>query len=239
MVRPAGAIKWCWYIRTMNATRPPVPPRRILETLRSGREVVPDKLEGSPERILDTALVEISEGGLRRFTVDGLSKRVGLSRVTIYRHFPGKDGILEAVLLRELRRFMLQVGEVVARYDTLDRRVIEGSVFALTWLRQHKLLNRLLRNEPELILPLLTTQGAPVIEAARDFITSFSRPRDSTESLHLDSLQWQVLGEMLARLILSLVLTPESTVELQTEEQIRAFGEKYVGAVVHTFTGTH
>ncbi len=212
--------------------------RPLLDRLRAAGDQDAGPADGNQDRILQTALEEITEGGLRRFTVDRLAKRVGLSRVTLYRYFPGKEGILEAVLMRELRRFMTQVGEVVARYDTLDQRVVEGFIFALTWLRQHALLNRLLRKEPELILPLLTTHGTPVVTAARDFIVSFAREGDQSGLVQLDSQELQVLSEMLARLILSLVLTPESSVELQSEEQIRAVAETYVGPVIRAFTST-
>jgi AcrR family transcriptional regulator len=221
----------------MSASRPPQK-QRILEKLRStsaAGAADEERLEGSPERILDAALGDISDNGLRRFTVDRLAKRVGLSRVTIYRHFPGKEGIVEAVLLREMRAFMTQVGEVVGRYDRLDDRVVEGVVFALTWLRQHALLQRLLRNEPELILPLLTTHGSPVIELGRDFITGFARSK-TEEQIRLDSEQLNMLGEMLTRMVISLVLTPESTVPLATEPEIRVFAEGYLRPMIATFT---
>lgn len=61
----------------------------------------------------------------------------------------------------------------------------EGFVYALSSLRSHMLLQRLLRTEPELIVPLLTTQGAPIIEAGREFIASFARgaAKDPAEQL--------------------------------------------------------
>jgi AcrR family transcriptional regulator len=224
----------------MDAARPPQKQRRILEKLRYSSTaegaLTEERLEGSPERILDAALGDISDNGLRRFTVDRLAKRVGLSRVTIYRHFPGKEGIVEAVLLREMRAFMTQVGEVVGNYDHLDDRVVEGVVFALTWLREHALLQRLLRNEPELILPLLTTHGSPVVELGRDFITGFARGKPDATPLKLDTEQLNVLGEVLTRMVISFVLTPESTVPVQTEPEIRAFAERYLRPMIAAFT---
>ncbi len=213
--------------------------RRILDKLRStptAEEAAEERVEGSPERILDTALADISDNGLRRFTVDRLAKRVGLSRVTVYRHFPGKEAIVEAVLLREMRAFMTQVGEVVAQYQRFDDRVVEGVVFALTWLRQHALLQRLLHDEPQLILPLLTTQGAPVIELGRDFVTGFARSQPDAVQIRLSAEQLDMLSEMLTRMVISFVLTPESTVPLKTDDDVRALAENYLRPLITTFT---
>ena len=41
-----------------------------------------------------------------------------------------------------------------------------------------------------------------------------------------------VLAETIARLVLSLVLTPASVTPLDTEAQLRSFAERYVGAMV-------
>ncbi len=170
------------------------------------------------ERILNSAIDQITDLGVRRFTVDDLARRVGLSRVTIYRHFPSKDEVLAAALLQELRGFMADVDTAVEQFATPEQRVVEGVVFAVSALRRHRALGRLLSTEPEIILPLLTTDGGPVLATGREFITRLVGD--------------PVLAETIARLVLSLVLTPASVTPLDTEAQLRSFAERYVGAMV-------
>ncbi len=170
------------------------------------------------ERILASAIDQITDFGVRRFTVDDLARRVGLSRVTIYRHFPSKDEVLQAALLQELRSFMADVDAAVARYDTREQRVVEGFVFSVSALRQHRALGRLLKTEPEIMLPLLTTNGGPVLATGREFIAKLADD--------------DVLAETIARLVMSLVLTPASVTPLETEAELRTFATRYIAAMV-------
>src|SRR3954454_10089590 len=131
--------------------------------------------DGTSERILSAAAEHAEDHGIRRFTIDDVASRVGVSRVTIYRYFPKKDQLIEAVLLREMSKFLRAVDEAVAPSATLEERLVDGVVFGLTYLRNPRCLTGLWRPEPELSLPHLTVRGAPVLEAGRQFIASFAR----------------------------------------------------------------
>jgi AcrR family transcriptional regulator len=185
--------------------------------------------EPASERILEAAVVHAEEFGMRRFTIGDVARRAGLSRVTIYNYFPGKDRLIEAVLLRELRRFLREIDEAVAPYETLEQRLVEGFVFGLTYLRRHRLLNRLLRTEPELLLPYLTVKGSPVLAAGREFIAGFARREAEQGGLPLGEAEIEGVSELLARAVLSFVLTPDSVLGLKTQAEIRRFAEHYLG----------
>jgi AcrR family transcriptional regulator len=174
-------------------------------------------------RILAGAVQHAEDHGFRRFTVDDVARRVGLSRVTIYRYFPKKDRLIEAVLLHQMRRFLEEVEKAVEPCETLEERLVEGFVFALTHLRRHRLLNRVLRTEPELILPHLTLKGAPVLEAGREFIATFARQEAGEGRLRLEPEEIEGVSEMLARCVLSFLLTPDSVMGLRTQDEMRQF----------------
>jgi AcrR family transcriptional regulator len=180
------------------------------------------------ERILEAAIQQVEDFGLRRFTVDDVARRARLSRVTIYRHFPKKDRLLEAVLLFELRRFLRAVDDAVEPYETLEERLVEGFVFALTFLRRHRLLNRILRTEPELLLPALTVNAGQVLAAARGFIAGYARREAENGGLPLTEEEIEAVSELLARTVISFVLTPDSALGLRTQAEIRAFADHYL-----------
>lgn len=200
----------------------------LLERILSGG--VPADEAG--ERILAGAVEQIEDFGVRRFTIDDLAKRLGISRVTIYRRFDKKDQLLESVLLYELNRILGDIDAGVAGCETLEDRLVEGFVTSLTVLRGHRLLNRLLRTEPELILPLLTVGGAPVIAASREFASRFARGQAEVDGVEIDGEQLEVLSELFARAILSFVLTPQSVVSLETEAETRRFAQRYFAPVL-------
>ncbi|MBV9214329.1 MAG: TetR/AcrR family transcriptional regulator [Actinobacteria bacterium] len=191
---------------------------------------------GAGERILEAATQQVEDFGIRRFTIDDVARRVGLSRVTIYRHFPKKDRLVEAVLLRELHRFLRGVDQAVEPYETLEERLVEGFVFGLVYLRRHRLLNRLLRTEPELLLPALTVKGEAVLAAGRKFIAGFARREAGRGGLPLTDKEIDGVSELLARAVLSFVLTPQSVLGLRTQSEIRRFAEHFLAPTLDALT---
>ncbi len=189
--------------------------------------------QATSERILDEAVRQAEEFGVRRLTIGDVAQRVGLSRVTVYKYFPGKDQLVQAVLQREMRRFLRDVDAAVAPYDTLEERLVEGFVFALGWLRKHRLLNRLLRTDPELIVPNLTVGAGPVLTAGREFIAGFARREADEGRLPLSDEQIDGVSELLARAVLSFLLTPDSVIGMRTQAEIRAFAQRYVAPTLH------
>jgi AcrR family transcriptional regulator len=193
---------------------------------------------GAGERILAAAMQQVEDFGVRRFTVDDVARSVGFSRVTIYRHFPKKDRLLEAVFLRELHRFLREVRVAIEPCETLEDRLVEGFVFALTFLREHRLLNRLLRTEPELLLPMLTVKAAPILTAAREFVAGFARREAERGELPLTEEEITGLSELLTRVVISFVLTPDSVLGLQTPAEIRAFAEHFLAPILRNLAAS-
>jgi AcrR family transcriptional regulator len=196
----------------------------------------PGPADDTSERILNAAVSQAEEFGVRRFTIGDVAQRVGVSRVTVYKYFPGKDRLIEAVLLREMRRFLREVDAAIAPYETLEERLVEGFVFGLGWLRKHRLLNRLLRTEPELIVPNLTVRAGPVLTAGREFIAGFARREAGEGRLPLSDEQIDGVSELLARAVLSFVLTPDSVLRLRTEADTRRFAENYLAPTLAALT---
>jgi AcrR family transcriptional regulator len=192
--------------------------------------------DATGERILSAAIEQTEAFGLRRFTVDDVARRVGVSRVTIYRYFPKKDVLVEAVLLHELRRFLREIDAAVAPYETLEERLVEGFVFSLRFLRDHRLLNRILRTEPEFILPYLTVKGGPILAAGREFIADYARREAEDGGLPLTDADIEGVSELLARAVLSFVLTPDSVLGLRTDAEIRRFAQHYLAPTLQAIS---
>lgn len=188
--------------------------------------------DATTERILGAALQQAEDFGLRRFTIDDVARRVRVSRVTIYRYFPKKDQLLNAVLMRELRRFLTKVDAVLADQPTPEAKLIEGLTFCLAFLRGHRLLNRLLRTEPELILPHLTTQAGNLIAAGRAWIAGHIRAEVAAGRLALPDQDIDSAAELIARTVISLVITPQTVLPVDSPEGQRRLAELYLAPIV-------
>src|SRR5437016_3927875 len=91
------------------------------------------------ERILDGALRQFELFGLKRSTVDDVAKRAGLGRMTVYRRFPRKDDLVEAVILREARRMAERVSAAAEGQPTVEERAVESFVTMVREVRGNPL----------------------------------------------------------------------------------------------------
>ena len=205
------------------------------------------------ERILDAALGQFEDFGLRRSTMEDIARRCGMSRITIYRRFPKKENLIQAVVLRELKSFLDCLERVGTEPDgdggtgcgseagaaagggglSAEDKMVERIAFALQYLGNHPLLRRLLRTEPESILPSLTVNGGVVVDMAREHIAAFIRhdlfgartPPPEAER-HV-----QIVAELGVRIVLSFILTPSSAIPMATLEDARAFARDLIAPV--------
>src|SRR5687767_11081360 len=126
----------------------------------------------SEERVLDAALRCIARWGVAKTTLDDIAREAGCSRATVYRLFPGgKDVVLDAVVGRELRQFFEGLAAELDRCrDDLEELLVAGVTFASRGIRDHGVLQLLLRHEPEVILPLVAFDRFDVVlDAAAAF----------------------------------------------------------------------
>ncbi|PPJ28927.1 TetR/AcrR family transcriptional regulator [Nocardia nova] len=180
--------------------------------------------------VLDAALLAFLDFGIKRTSMVEVARRGRLSLATLYRRFAGKSDLIQAVGLWQARQFVEQVDAAVQRQIDRDAsaedQIVELFVAFLDGLRGNKLLDRLLTTEPEVVLPYLTVQGAPVIELGRDYVAEFITRLQSEGKLpQYDPLP---LAELVARNALSLALTPQTLIPVDDEAACRQFARDHV-----------
>ncbi|MFG1792564.1 TetR/AcrR family transcriptional regulator [Nocardia altamirensis] len=189
-----------------------------------------DDADEVTERILAAAFEQMAVVGWRRSTVEDVAKRAGLGRATVYRKFPSKNALTEAVLLAELRKYLAGSTAATSDQPTVADRMAESCAYTVEFLRDHPLLRRLLETEPDAILPSLTVGAGPIVDMFREFCVTLWQHefyRDTTisdeELRHL-----RTVAELHIRITLSLILTKPSAIELDTAEQARIFARHYL-----------
>ena len=70
------------------------------------------KRDPNRQRIVDAARVHFFNHGFRSVTMDDLAEELGISKKTLYTHFPGKFDLLEAVLADKLTGVEMTLREV-------------------------------------------------------------------------------------------------------------------------------
>jgi AcrR family transcriptional regulator len=176
-------------------------------------------------RILRTAQEQFELVGIRRTSMEDIARQCGVGKATLYRRFPTKDAVVDAVVLKEVQRYL--DGNAVARSsgDTFEERLINGVVFTVEFVRDNALLNTLTSTEPETILRSLTVDAGAIIdwasEASAGLLAAELFPESTPTAAQLRQLR--TAGELQTRLVLSFALTPHTTIDRSTPAALRAY----------------
>lgn len=164
-----------------------------------------DLVPATRERILEGALLAMGRVGLRRFTMNDVSERAGLSRGTVYRYFPTKDDLLAVLAQYEQDRFAGGLDEALQGIPEDERRLEMVAEYILGYLRRHPALTLLIETEPAFVLGYLRQQLPVFHVITEDLLAPVmrqSRPvRDGLVTV-------EELNELLLRVVLSVFLVP-------------------------------
>ena len=157
------------------------------------------------DRILDATVEVALIHGLTRLSVGDVAKRAGISRPTLYKRHPSKEALVAAAVLREAARVIEAVEAAVDAVDRADgpkAALRAGVATALAVLRDHLLLDRVVRTEPEMLVPLLTTDDGLILRVIRPPIEALIADRFAP----VDAVTCRRVADMLTRLLLSYAL---------------------------------
>ncbi len=150
------------------------------------------------DRILQAGVEAASIHGIARLTVGDVAKRAGVSRPTLYKHFRSKADLVAAAVEREADHMVEQVAVPDLPVDPREA-LASGIRAVLRVTREHPLLDRLIRTEPESLLPLILEDGGAVSRRVRGTIEAILVQRfDPVEPVLL-----RRYADLVTRLIIS------------------------------------
>lgn len=155
-------------------------------------------------RILTATIEAASIHGIGRLSLSDVAKRAGLSRPTVYKHFPSKDALVEAAVQREITVVLEAVLRETETVDDPKEALTVGLRTALLLAREHPLLDRVVRTEPERLVPLLATDDGRVLALLRPPIEEIISRKLRTR----DQVVVRRLADTLVRLVISYALNP-------------------------------
>ena len=172
-------------------------------------------------RVLDATLTCIARVGVAKTTLDDVAREAGCARATVYRYFPGKQPLLNAVVARESDRIAAAVLDAAIAADDLTGAASAVLMTGAEFLLGHDALRFVLTVEPELLLPHISFARGDVMLAvcASRVAPAFTRFLDMEHALRL--------SEWLVRIGLSYLCSPEAT-DLLDHERVRALVEDFV-----------
>ena len=192
-------------------------------------------------RILRGALAQFELVGVRRTTMEDIARRSDVGRATLYRRFPTKSMLVDAVVLAEVRRYLDGNALAHAQGTTVEERLVNGTMFGVQFLREHTLLTRLMAIEPETILPSLTVEAGAILDLAAAQTVALMRtelygetPTTAAQERHL-----RTAGELFTRLTLSFILTPHTSIKFTSVNDVRAYVRDYLLPIITSSAQQH
>jgi AcrR family transcriptional regulator len=162
------------------------------------------------QRALDAALGLAAASGIRNLTMDDVARRAKVGRMTVYRRFGSKRALVDALAVRECRRCLQELSSALEPEQPPDHRLASLFVATVRIIREHPLLARLARVEPEALLSELTRDDSAVLRMVTDFLVSLLDVPAGGDPA--------IVAELCVRLGLSFVLMPDSAIPLEDEQ---------------------
>jgi AcrR family transcriptional regulator len=122
----------------------------------------------SAEAILDAAVVEFERHGLRRVALEDVARRAGVSRTTIYRRFSNKDELVAAVIERENVALFADIAAELKQAGPQSNYYVEAFMLSILRFRKHRVLNRMMSDEPAVVLEMARMHYGAAIERMAD-----------------------------------------------------------------------
>lgn len=180
------------------------------------------------ERILEAALAQAATVGLARVTVEDVVRRSGLGRMTVYRRFARRDDLVEALVVRETRRFLAAVSAGIEQAGEHDDPVAEAFVAAVTFAREHPLLKRLAHADPGGVTETLAAHDAVILTMGTAFIAE--RIQGGASGRPSRQVRWT--ADLLARLFWTYLAIPPSDPDVNDDGDLRAFARDVLTPLV-------
>jgi AcrR family transcriptional regulator len=156
------------------------------------------------QRILEATYSCIARWGISKTTIEDAAREAGMSRATVYRHFPGgRDELIGATIAWEEIRFFSRLYDELHDAPTLEEVLERGLPFAHRAILEHEVLQSVLETEPELLLPKLTVETTRVTALISGFLVPYLAGDRIVAGVDVHQA-----ADLLARMILSLITSP-------------------------------
>ena len=176
------------------------------------------------QAILDAAVVEFERHGLRRVALEDVARRAGVSRTTIYRRFSNKDELVAAVVERENVALFADIAAELKQAGPQSNYYVEAFTLSILRFRRHRVLNRMMTDEPALVLELARRHYGAAIERMAEALRVIL-PEGFDDQIGEQAVN--ELADTILRYAAMALLLPGPQ-PLATADDIRAFATRHV-----------
>jgi AcrR family transcriptional regulator len=174
------------------------------------------------DTLLDAAREQLVSRSWADVRMADVAATAGVSRQTLYKEFGSRDELAQAFVLREGDRFLVAVeGAIRDHLDDPSAALSAAFDVFLTAAADDPVIRAVLFDEGgDGMLPLVTTQGQPLVERAAERLATIMR--DGWPQVKRDDAE--LLAECLVRLAISYAALPKGPASMTAASVTRLLG---------------
>lgn len=185
---------------------------------------------GRDASLLDAASRRFVAVGIAKTTMEDIAREAGAGKATLYRYFPNKTAVVDALVARENERFTRRLTRAVAEADTAAHKIESAFVAALDFLRSHSMLNKSLREEPDILLPYLTLRSGPMVQTGMRIFREVIDAGVRSGEFRPVHPEWA--AETIFRLVMSFFSLPPLAIRVDDPAQVREYAHGLVAGTL-------
>lgn len=178
--------------------------------------------------ILDAAQQVFEQYGARRANVEDVARTAGVSRSTLYRAYPNKEALLEAVLVRQFDDFLTELDTVAANLPPREA-VVECFSRGLALTREIPLLARLAESEPDVVTAAGAASQSTLVLGSAGRVAATLRRSGAT----MPAEELNTVAELMLRVSWTYLLNPRGGLDITDEGAVRDYARRYLAPLVH------
>ncbi|OBK19701.1 TetR/AcrR family transcriptional regulator [Mycobacterium asiaticum] len=183
--------------------------------------------------ILDTARMVFETYGVRRANIEDVAARAGVSRSTIYRRFPTKDELFEAVVRREAGLFFTTLAQATSG-RTPAEAVVEAFTLGVRLIEDSPLYSRIAESEPELFGMFSRSHVFPIGQFADGIAHTLRRC-----GADMDDADLANVADILLRVAVGIIVFPTERLDTSNQQAVRDYAARYLVPIIDSQSPGH
>lgn len=177
--------------------------------------------------MLEAAQQCFSRFGFQKTSMEDIAREAGVSRGSIYRHFPDKDALYRAVAADQALHYIDELHRRTANLGSLTDQLVEAAHLTVTFLRDNPLNSAMQRTDPDAFVRLLTTDSHDLLSMGVETIIPLIEAAVERGEVRAD-LDVRRAAEWMTRVVLSLIVTPAVTFDADDDAQRQQFIREFL-----------
>lgn len=186
-----------------------------------------DERPPNAERIFEAAQECFARYGFQKTSMEDIAREAGLSRRSVYRHFPDKAALFNEVAETRTRIFLDEIVRRTSTLSSLSAQIEEVARLTNRFVKEDPISAALRREDPDSLARMVSTGARELLAMAMDAIVPLIDAAIQRGEVRAD-LDVQRAAEWITRMVFSLTATPSVTFDISDPEQTAAFIREFL-----------